>query len=193
MQGGGRVVFGYLGALGRVNDVGILLRAAELAEERAPGAVGLVVVGDGPERMALAHRAAPIAGVEVLPPVPKRFVPVVLRAIDAGVVHATRNPVYRYGISFNKLFEYLAASRPVAFACLSADDPVASTGAGLSIPPDDPEGLAEAMVALARMDPAERLRMGAAGRAYVEREHDIGRLAGTLAAIATAPRDGDGA
>jgi len=177
MHAEGRVVFGYLGALGRVNDVGILLRAAELAEERSPGRVGLLVIGDGPERAALARAAANHPAAEVLAPVPKRSVPVVLRAIDAGVVHATLNPVYRYGISFNKLFEYLAAARPVAFACVSAYDPVQSEGAGISLPPDDPVALADAFLELAALDPAERARMGAAGRAFVEREHDIGKLA----------------
>ena len=112
--------------------------------------------------------------------------PVVLRAIDAGVVHATANPVYRYGISFNKLFEYFAAARPVAFACVSAYDPVATALAGISLPPDDADRLAEAFVELARLEAPERQRMGAAGRETVEREHDIARLALTLRDIAVA-------
>jgi hypothetical protein len=75
--------------------------------------------------------------------IPKRLVPGVLRAVDAAVVHATATPVYRYGISFNKLFEYMAAARPIVFACQSAYDPASDVGAGLSVPPDDPDKLAE--------------------------------------------------
>ena len=103
--------------------------------------------------------------------------PQVLAAIDAGIVHATANPVYRYGISFNKLFEYFAASRPVVFACTSNYDPVASAGAGLSLPPDDPSTLANAMIELAGASPEARRRMGNAGRACVASDHSIATLA----------------
>ena len=37
------------------------------------------------------------------------------------------------------------------------------------------------MLALAGLDPEVRADMGRAGRAFVEREHDIARLAQTLA------------
>ena len=186
MHADGRVVFAYLGALGRVNDVATIVEATALAEGRSPGRVGLLVIGDGPERAELVRRAADVPAVEVLPAVPKRFVPVVLRAIDCGVVHATANPVYRYGISFNKLFEYFAAARPVAFACVSAYDPVRDSGAGVSLRPDDPELLADALLELATLEPAVRTRMGAAGRAHVALEHDIQQLAQSLAEIVAA-------
>jgi len=112
-------------------------------------------------------------------------VPRVLQAMDALVVHATFTPVYRYGISFNKLFEGMAAARPVVFACESAYDPVASEGAGISIPPDDPERLAAALLELADLPPGERARMGAAGREFVCREHTMDLLGGVLDAALT--------
>jgi len=112
-------------------------------------------------------------------------VPQVLRSVDAGIVHATANPVYRYGISFNKLFEYLAAGLPVVFACDSAYDPVAIAEAGISLHPNDPVRLADALLEIADAGPEARTRMGAAGRAYVAREHDIARLSETLAEITT--------
>jgi glycosyltransferase involved in cell wall biosynthesis len=96
--------------------------------------------------------------------------------------------VYRYGISFNKLFEYLAAARPVVFACSSAYDPVAIAEAGVSLPPNDPERLADALVGLAGMDAGTLARMGSNGRAFVAREHDIERLAETLAEADEAAR-----
>jgi len=117
------------------------------------------------------------------PAIPKRFVPEFLRALDATVVHTTYTPVYRYGISFNKLFEYMAAERPVVFACESAYDPVQATGAGLSVRPDSPDLLAAAFLELAAAPPEARAAMGSAGRAYVAREHNIERLGERLAAV----------
>ncbi len=181
MKSEGRLVFGYVGALGRVNRVGTIVQAAILAEAESPGGVGVVIVGDGPEREDLRRMCQGHADVIMCPPVPKQLVPRVLRAVDVGIVHATTNPVYRYGISFNKLFEYLAAARPVVFACESAYDPVAVSGAGISLPPDDPDEMADAFLRLADAGPLERAQMGTAGRDYVAREHEISRLADTLA------------
>ena len=176
----GRVVFGYVGAFGRVNRVDLLVRAAAEADARAPGRVGLVLVGDGPERPSVEREALATSAVAVCAAIPKWSVPSVLGALDGAVVHATATPVYRYGISFNKLFEYMAAGLPVAFACSSAYDPVATTGAGISIEPDDVGSMATALLSLADAGLAERARMGAAGRAFVELEHDLARLATTL-------------
>lgn len=185
LQAGGRFVVGYVGSFGRVNRVDVILDAARHAERLAPGRVGLVVVGDGPERADL-EAAAVGTPIRVLGAVPKHSVATVLRDLDAAVVHTTRTPVYRYGISFNKLFEYLAAGRPVLFACESAYDPVESVGAGTTVSPDDPIALGRAMVEMAALGTKERDPMGRAGRAYVAREHDVATLVATLADLVEA-------
>jgi glycosyltransferase involved in cell wall biosynthesis len=179
----GRFVVGYLGSFGRVNRVDVIIQAAAMADRRNPGRVGVVLVGEGPERRDAERLAAATTAVRFGPAVPKRFVPTILRALDASVVHTTRTPVYRYGISFNKLFEYMAAERPVVFACESAYDPVATTGAGLTVPPDDPERLAGAFLELAGATPKARAAMGSAGRRFVTREHNFEFLGETLSAV----------
>lgn len=179
----GRFVLGYVGMFGWVNRLDVVVRAAAIAEQQAPGRVGVVLVGDGAERADLEGLAANVPAVVVGPAVPKRFVPAILRAVDGTVVHATATPVYRYGISFNKLFEYMAAERPVAFACESAYDPVAATGSGITVAPDDPEGLARAFLELAGATDEERAAMGVAGREYVAREHNMALLGETFAAV----------
>ena len=179
----GRFVLGYLGAFGRVNRVDVIAEAAAIAEAREPGLVGIVLVGNGPEREAVELIAAGDPAVAFGPPIPKYTVPGFLRALDATVVHTTYTPVYRYGISFNKLFEYMAAARPVLFACESAYDPVQAAGAGLTVRPDDPEDLAGAFLVLAGMTPEARAAMGSAGREYVDREHNVKNLGATLNAV----------
>jgi glycosyltransferase involved in cell wall biosynthesis len=178
----GRFAIGYVGAFGRVNELGVIVRAAMLAERREPGRISLTLIGDGPERAGLVALAGSDPAIAFGAAIPKRDVPRLLAALDGTVVHATETPVYRYGISFNKLFEYLAAGRPVVFACASAYDPVGAEGAGLSIPPDDPEALADAMLTLAATPEAERQAMGRAGRSVVERDHDMAALGARLGA-----------
>ncbi|MGD0862579.1 MAG: glycosyltransferase family 4 protein [Candidatus Limnocylindrales bacterium] len=179
----GRFVLGYTGSFGRVNRLDVVIRAAAIAEQRAPGRVGVILVGDGPERVDLERLAETVPAVVIGTAVPRRFVPAILLALDGTVVHATATPVYRYGISFNKLFEYMAAERPIVFATESAYDPVAATGSGITVAPDDPEGLARAFLELAGTTAEERAAMGAAGRAYVVREHNMEHLGEAFAAV----------
>ena len=181
-----RFVLGYTGAFGRVNRIDVVARAAALTEEREPGQIGVVLVGDGPERPRLEQEFAGLATVAFCTPVAKREIPAILRALDATIVHTTATPVYRYGISFNKLFDYMAAARPVVFATESAYDPVAATGAGLSVRPDDPDALAAAFIALADRSERDRVEMGQAGRAYVQQEHNIAILGEVLAGVVEA-------
>ena len=183
LRGEGRLVLGYVGSFGRVNRVDVVVEAALLAEARRPGAIGIVLVGDGPERAELESATGNVSSISFNPPIPKRTVPALLGQIDAAVVHATANPVYRYGISFNKLFEAMAAGRPVVFACTSAYDPIAMNGAGLSVLPDDAEAMAGAFLALADLSSSARHEMGAAGRRAVEQGHSIASLARDLEAF----------
>jgi glycosyltransferase involved in cell wall biosynthesis len=183
MRGEGRLVLGYVGSFGRVNRVDVIVRAALIAESRDPGRIGLVLVGDGPEREALEGQAGGHSAVSFNQAVAKRAVPGILIHLDAAIVHATATPIYRFGISFNKLFEAMAAGRPVIFACTSAYDPVARDSAGISVLPDDPDVLADALLAMADEGPEARARMGAAGRRAVELDHTITGLAARLAEI----------
>ena len=183
LRADGRFVLGYVGTFGRVNSVAVIVRAAEIAERQAPGRIGLVLVGDGPDRDDLEGLASSIPAVALCPAIAKKFVPAILGALDGTVVHATATPVYRYGISFNKLFEYMAAGRPVVFACESAYDPVTAAGAGITIQPNDAERIAEAFLQLAGLTPEARQAMGTAGRAYVERHHDLTHLGEVFATV----------
>ncbi len=176
MRAAGRFVFAYAGTFGRVNRLDTVIRAAAIADQARPGRIGLILVGDGPERAELEQLARAEPSVAVMPAVPKTVIPALLHRVDATVVHATRTPVYRYGISFNKLFEYMAAGRPVLFACQSAYDPVAVAKAGIVVQPDDPAELARAMLELAAAPADERTAMALAGRNFVAQEHDMARL-----------------
>lgn len=115
-------------------------------------------------------------------PVPKARIPATAAEADAFIFNLIDADVFRYGISSNKLFDFLAAQRPVLFCCSSSNNPVAEARAGVTVRPQDPRALADAILELASLSPGERAGMGAAGRAYLEDNHSIDQLAARLAA-----------
>lgn len=173
----------YFGAHGPANGLDTLVRAAAILRERgAP--VRFCLVGDGNRKHALRELAASLGldNVAFLDPVPKRELAPLAARSHAFVFHLKDMAVLRrYGVSANKLFDYLLAARPVIFACASANNPVEEAKAGVSAPPDDPEALAGAVLRLMETPESARTAMGLRGRAWVREHHDMRALARRLA------------
>lgn len=163
----------YAGALGHANNLEVLIEAARLLEGEP---VRFLVVGEGPEKEKLAELSRGVTNFELRPSVPKREIPELLRSAGALIFHLRSIPVFRYGISPNKLWDYLAAGRPIVFACEAGNDPVAEAGAGLSVPPEDPQALAQAVLTLSQMTPEQRFSMGCRGYEYGLQNHSFRML-----------------
>jgi len=160
----------YAGAHGMSNDLGVVLEAALLLAEERP-AVRIVFLGDGKEKSALVKQASELdlANVLFLPPVPKTGMAGALAGANACL--AILKPVEEYKTTYpNKVFDYMAAGRPVALAIDGVIRTVVeSAGCGLFAQPGDPAALAEVIGRLAA-EPGRSRQMGLAGRKYLE-EH----------------------
>ncbi|MDT0636359.1 glycosyltransferase family 4 protein [Spectribacter hydrogenoxidans] len=183
----GRFTLMYFGAHGQANGLDNILRAMALVEQRADMQhVRLRMIGDGPLKLAL-HELAHELGlrrVHFEEAVPKAEIPRLASEADAFIVNLISVPtLYCYGISLNKIFDYMAASRPIIFGGTSSNNPIEDSGAGISVPPADPRALANAIVKIVNMGAEERKPMGAAGRAYVTKNHAFKSLAEKLARI----------
>lgn len=174
----------YFGAHGQANGLDNILAAmAQLRELDLVRPVRLRLIGDGPLKPRLVEQARRLGLENVVfePSVPKAAIAGLAAEADAFIVNLVDLPIYRYGISLNKLFDYLAAGRPIVFAGASANDPVAEARAGLSVPPGDPGALAGAIARLVALPEAERAEMGRNAHAYVQTHHDFRVLARRLA------------
>lgn len=172
----------YLGAHGQANALDVLLDAARIIQERGLSEIRFVLMGDGPEKPRLIKMAEELGleNVEFRNPVPKSKVPDVLTEANVTVFILNDITLYRYGISLNKLFDYLAAMKPLILAGRPANNPVDAAYCGFTIQPRDPEAMAEAIIRLYEMPQDAREEMGRRGRDYVEKHHDIARLAERL-------------
>jgi glycosyltransferase involved in cell wall biosynthesis len=169
----GGVVVGYAGSMGQPNALDVLLDAMRLLQGGAGRPVRLVMVGDGHLREHLARRIGSegLARVSLLPPIPKSQIPTFLGAIDIAYLGWQHQPLYRFGIAPNKLMDYMMAARAVLHSVRAGNDPVAEAGCGLTVPPQDPQAVAQGLRQLAALSPKDRRVLGEKGRAYVLAHH----------------------
>ncbi len=169
----------FAGIHGIANGLDTVLEAAQVLSEAGVGDKVLFrFLGDGGEKPRLVQRALDmgLTNVEFLDAVPKGQVPEMLAQADAGLLILKKSPVFRWGVSPNKLFDYLGAGRPVIYAVESSNNPVEEAGAGVTVRAEDPDDLAAGVVRLMDTPRDERQRMGDRARAYVEEHHDFARL-----------------
>ena len=166
----------YAGAHGLANALDSVVHAADLLREEP---VTVLLVGQGPEKPSLERLATRlgVANVVFLPPVPKAAIPALLEAADALLIPLRRSSIFRFGVSPNKLIDYMMAGKPVIQAIEAGNDMVAESGCGISVRPEDPGVIADAVRQLMGLTPAEREAMGACGRAYATARHDYRVLA----------------
>lgn len=178
----GRFVVLYAGAHGMSNDLGVVLQAAALLQDRPE--IVLALVGDGKEKPTLMAQAQQmgLSNVLFLPPVPKNEMPQALAAAD--VCLGILKPIPLYATVYpNKVFDYMAAGRAVILAMEGViRQVVEGAGAGVYVPPGDPAALAQAIRCLAD-DPAARQEMGRRGRQCIETQFDRQICAAKLAAL----------
>jgi glycosyltransferase involved in cell wall biosynthesis len=169
----------YAGAHGLSNDLGVLLAAAEIL--RAKPEVKIIFLGDGKEKTSLVKRAElmGLSNVVFLPSVPKFEMPDSLAGANACI--AILKPLDAYKTTYpNKVFDYMAAARPVVLAIDGViREVIESAGCGIFVPPGDSSKLAEAIAFLAD-DVVRSHEMGLAGRRYLEEKFSRAVIAGKL-------------
>lgn len=178
----GKFVAVYTGAIGPANDIPTLVRAAEHLQ--GDDDFRLLIVGDGKARPEVERLIAAkgLTNVILAGPRPKSQMKQVLGAADVCV--ATLLPIPMFAMTYpNKIFDYLAAGRPIVLGIDGVvREVVEEAAAGIFTPPGDDGAIAEAVARL-KADPRARNEMGRRGREYVTRNFNRGRHATAFLAL----------
>jgi colanic acid biosynthesis glycosyl transferase WcaI len=164
-------VVSYAGNIGRSQGLEYILDVAKLLADQRD--IRFVFVGDGAGRELLQNQAKQrhLPNVQFIPFQPRERLPEVLAIADVSLV------ILRRGLGSDSLpsktFSIMASGRPIL---VSVDEEseisklVKRAEAGLSVPPEDPARLAEAILTL-KHDKDLRERLGRNGRILVEQHH----------------------
>ena len=118
-----------------------------------------------------------------LPPISKAQVPSLLVIADLLVHTIKKVDVLRYGMSPNKMYDYLASAKPIVTSIEAKNNPVVESNAGIAVEPENPKALAEAIIEIYNMPEERRKELGMNGRRYVEQHHSTKILAEKLEAL----------
>lgn len=167
----GKFLIGYAGTHGIANALEHAVMAAELLKDEP---IAFVLVGKGPERETLLKMVEErkLTNIIFLPVINKKAIPNFLGKMDALYIGWRKSPLYRFGVSPNKLLDYLMSGKPVIHGIEAGNDLVSEANAGISIAPESPEELAVAAKTMSQKSTEELEQLGRNGMSFVKATHD---------------------
>jgi glycosyltransferase involved in cell wall biosynthesis len=174
----------YTGSIRYVNDLRLVVDAAQILQHGGKRRYRFLLFGDGDQRPLLEQhcRSQGIDNVEFKGFVEKRFIPSIVTRADANLISVAASSLGRFGNSWNKLFEYLAAGKPIISNCRQEYDLIEQFNCGVVSASQDGRSIAEAIEQIAELSPIARESMGLRARRAAH-EFDFSYLAARLRTV----------
>ena len=143
----------YVGSIRLANGLGMLL---DVARQIKNPQIKFLIWGKGDELLALEKRVADedIRNVVFKGYVDKKYIPYITNQADLNIMHDPVAPIHRFGLSANKIFDYMAAGKPVLSDFPCRYNPAVQCGTGLEVSAPTAENIARAIEEVVDMDTA---------------------------------------
>ncbi|WP_164915638.1 glycosyltransferase family 4 protein [Chromohalobacter israelensis] len=169
-------VVGYVGALSTYYGIQELIEAARLLHNDSEIMFRIVGGGEDLEKIRDLVRSYKLENVELAGPVAKSKVEEELAGFDVCYVGLKDVSANRYGISCNKLFEYMHAGKPIVASYSTDHDPVKFAQCGITVMPGDSSGIADA-ISFLKSNPELCRQFGECGAKYFWGNHEFSVVA----------------
>lgn len=138
----------YTGSIRRVNQVGLILDVAKIFKEKRIEDIRFLIWGDGDEMEELQKKVEDehLTNVCFKGHVDKKYIPYITSQSQLNIALAKNNPLYRFGGSLNKMFEYLAAGKPILFTFQLGYSIIERYGAGIEMSDSSPTKIADSIL-----------------------------------------------
>lgn len=154
----------YVGTIRPVNNVGNLLDAAKIINEKGEYQnVRFLIYGDGNQLEYLQNRVKKerIDNVKLKGYVNRQYVPYILSKSSINILNYAQNQYnWTRGNSSNKLFEYMASGKPIISTVRMGYSIIKRYKCGVELDEDTPQALAEQIMFFYNMKLEERIKIG---------------------------------
>jgi len=114
-----RFIVGYTGTIGLANALDSFCKSAELLKEHRE--ISFVIVGEGNKKEKLLKEYGELKNLLFLDAIPKQQVQSMLALFDACYIGLKKENLFKYGVSPNKLFDYMYSAKPIVYAIDSGE------------------------------------------------------------------------
>jgi glycosyltransferase involved in cell wall biosynthesis len=174
----GKFTVVYTGSHGVANHLEPVIELFFLLKEHPD--FHLLMVGEGAKKDSLINKARQngMTNITFLDPVPKAAIPYLLSKADMGIISIMDSPLYKWGFSMNKLYDYMAARLPILVIANSELAGTLKDQSGIHVSAD--------LKKMARVlqeyksNPEKRMKAGVDMRRHVERNYSWRILAEQL-------------
>jgi glycosyltransferase involved in cell wall biosynthesis len=170
----------YAGSHGPPNALDQILRLKEVVHQKDLP-YHFILIGDGILKAELVAKSQKhnLTYVDFLPKVNQSELAAILGQADVCFLGWQKKDIYKLGISPNKICDYFMAEKPVVHAYDGKNDPVATARAGITIEPNNPQQLDDALMEFNRMPIDQRYTLGRRGKQYALQHLEWGVLGGS--------------
>lgn len=163
----------YAGSLGVPNAFSYCIDAMN---QIADPSIALIVVGEGSEKSKLIEKSIN-PNVYFFDSVPKNAIQSLLSFADICVISWLDLPLYKFGISPNKLFDYMYAAKPIINAVNSDYSITGDCDCGMIIAPENIELMKNAIITMSELSDEELMIKGCNGKQHVLKYYTYEKLA----------------
>ena len=142
----------YTGSMGQANAMFDILDAAEELKDRADISFLLFGAGYLEDDLKKYARKKHLENVSFKGKVDKKYIPNILSKGNLNLMTAPSDKVSDYGLSMNKMFDYMASGKPTVSNIRTKFDILEETHSGVTVRAGDPDTMAGAVVRFYEMD-----------------------------------------
>lgn len=153
----------YTGSLGIPNAMNYVVEAFNQVDDDS---IALVVIGDGKEKVNLVKQSIN-ANCYFFDPIKKSEIQRALSFSDICILSWNDVDMYKFGVSPNKIFDYMWAAKPIIQAIDSPRNHVELGQCGVNVSPENPLELKQAILEMARVSDLELKEMGLRGNKFL--------------------------
>ena len=167
-----KFIVGYTGSLGASNAMEYLIKASNYLEKNEN--IHFVIFGKGQHLEKLKNNAK--NNVSFLGEIDKSQIQSAISYFDVCYIGWHNHSLYRFGISPNKIFDYMYSGKPIIHSVNTSNDLVQIAKAGVSIQPENPREIANKIIEISKMGNEILKKWGENGKKYVEENHTYSHL-----------------
>ena len=169
-----KFTIGYAGSIGRTNALDTLLNCA--SEMKNNPNVHFFLLGDGDLLSEYKTRTTGLKNITFAPKVKKSQVQMVLRHCQVLYFSVEDSNVWRYGLSLNKLIDYMMAGKPIIASYSGYLSMLNEAQCGIFIPAKDVPALVTAISEYERLPKDELELIGKRGKEWLLKNRPYNKL-----------------